>query len=226
MRATSARPAFTRSRRAAKFRSMPPAITSSACACRIIRSSTMWETSTSRTRAILDKKRVHLAHWGGWPRGNLGSEGQWVHERHVPFRGWPLALCRRILATAHLPCRDQRRWNGGRTGSRRASPTPRCRTVALDIAGDLYISLYNPNIIYRFTRNGELITLYDDWEQLKLVAPTNIAFGGEDMSTLMIASLCGWSIHTAPMAVPGLRVRYPKSEPSALQPYCIRRRSQ
>ena len=82
--------------------------------------------------------------------------------------------------------------------------------LAFDIAGDLYISLYNPNIIYRFTRNGELITLYDDWEQLKLVAPTNIAFGGEDMSTLLIASLCGWSIHTAPMAVPGLRVRYPK----------------
>ncbi|MFO0994566.1 MAG: SMP-30/gluconolactonase/LRE family protein [Hyphomicrobiales bacterium] len=82
--------------------------------------------------------------------------------------------------------------------------------LALDIAGDLYISLYNPNIIYRFTRDGELITLYDDWEQLKLIAPTNIAFGGSDMSTLIIASLCGWSIHTAPMAVPGLRVRYPK----------------
>ena len=39
--------------------------------------------------------------------------------------------------------------------------------VALDIAGDLYISLYNPNIVYRFTRAGELITLYDDWEQLE-----------------------------------------------------------
>jgi gluconolactonase len=82
--------------------------------------------------------------------------------------------------------------------------------VALDIAGDLYISLYNPNIIYRFTRAGELITLYDDWEQLKLIAPTNIAFGGPDMSTLFIASLCGWAVHTAPVAVPGLRVRYPR----------------
>ena len=30
---------------------------------------------------------------------------------------------------------------------------------------------------------GELITLYDDWEQLMLVAPTNIAFGGPDMET-------------------------------------------
>jgi len=82
--------------------------------------------------------------------------------------------------------------------------------VAFDIAGDLYISLYNPNIIYRHTKAGELITLYDDWEQLKLIAPTNIAFGGSDMSTLIIASLCGWAIHTAPMPVAGLRVRYPK----------------
>ncbi len=82
--------------------------------------------------------------------------------------------------------------------------------VAFDEKGDLYISLYNPNIIYRFTAGDQLITLYDDWEQLMLVAPTNIAFGGPDMKTLIIASLCGWSVHTAPMAVPGLPVRYPK----------------
>jgi gluconolactonase len=82
--------------------------------------------------------------------------------------------------------------------------------VALDRNGDLYIAMYNPNIIYRLTAGGELITLYDDWEQLNLVAPTNIAFGGPDMSTLIIASLCGWAVHTAPMPVPGLKLRYPK----------------
>lgn len=82
--------------------------------------------------------------------------------------------------------------------------------LAFDIAGDLYISLYNPNIIYRYTAAGELITLYDDWEQFMLVAPTNIAFGGPDMKTLIIASICGWAVHTAPMTVPGLPLRYPK----------------
>jgi gluconolactonase len=81
--------------------------------------------------------------------------------------------------------------------------------LAFDEAGDLYISLYNPNIIYRLSAAGELITLYDDWEQLMLVAPTNIAFGGADMKTLIIASLCGWSVHTASMPVAGLRLRYP-----------------
>lgn len=82
--------------------------------------------------------------------------------------------------------------------------------VAFDVAGDLYISLYNPNIVYRLTAAGELVTLYDDWEQLRLVAPTNIAFGGEGLRTLIIASLCGWAVHTAPVATPGLAVRYPR----------------
>ena len=38
---------------------------------------------------------------------------------------------------------------------------------------------------------------------------TNIAFGGPDMKTLIIASLCGWSVHTARLDVPGLPLRYP-----------------
>jgi gluconolactonase len=81
--------------------------------------------------------------------------------------------------------------------------------VAFDVAGDLYISLYNPNIVYRLNAAGELVTLYDDWEQLMLIAPTNIAFGGPDLKTLIVASVCGWSVHTAPMPVAGLPVRYP-----------------
>lgn len=81
--------------------------------------------------------------------------------------------------------------------------------LALDMAGNLYISLYNPNIIYRLTPEGQLEILYDDWEQLMLVAPTNVAFGGSDMKTLIIASLCGWSVHIAQMDIPGLRLRYP-----------------
>ncbi len=82
--------------------------------------------------------------------------------------------------------------------------------VALDRNGDLYIGMFNPNIIYRYNPDGGLVKLYDDWEQLHLLAPTNLAFGGPDLSTLIIAGLCGWSVHTAPMAVPGLPVRYPK----------------
>ncbi len=80
--------------------------------------------------------------------------------------------------------------------------------VAFDVEGSLFISLYNPNIIYQYS-SGRLTTLYDDWEQLILVAPTNIAFGGRDMKTLLIASLCGWNLATAQMEVAGLPVKYP-----------------
>ena len=82
--------------------------------------------------------------------------------------------------------------------------------VALDRDGDLYIAMYTPNVLYRYRPGGKLVTLYDDWQQLRLIAPTNVAFGGRDLSTLLVASLCGWSIHTAPMTVPGLPLRYPK----------------
>ena len=82
--------------------------------------------------------------------------------------------------------------------------------VALDSEGNLYIAMFNPNIVYRYTTDGELIILYDDWQQLSLLAPTNVAFGGPDMTTLIIASLCGWSVHAAPVEVPGLKLRYPK----------------
>jgi gluconolactonase len=82
--------------------------------------------------------------------------------------------------------------------------------VALDREGNLTIAMYTPNRLYRYGTDGTLVTLYDDWEMLKLVAPTNIAFGGPDLSTLIVASLCGYAIHTAPMPVPGLRLRYPR----------------
>jgi len=82
--------------------------------------------------------------------------------------------------------------------------------VAFDAEGNLYISCYNPNIIFRFGTDGKLVTLYDDWEQLVLVAPTNVAFGGADLKTLLIANLCGWNLVTAPVEIAGLPVKYPK----------------
>src|SRR5262249_7208548 len=82
--------------------------------------------------------------------------------------------------------------------------------VALDREGNLYIAMYSPSIIYRCSERGELTTLYDDWQQLQLFAPTNVAFGGTDMRTLIIAGLGGLSVHTARTEIPGLRLRYPK----------------
>jgi gluconolactonase len=82
--------------------------------------------------------------------------------------------------------------------------------VAFDGAGNLYISFYNPNHITRLGPDGQLTILYDDWEQLMLIAPTNIAFGGRDLKTLLIANLCGLNLVTAPMEIAGLPVQYPQ----------------
>jgi gluconolactonase len=87
--------------------------------------------------------------------------------------------------------------------------------VALDSEGNLYIAMYAPNIIYRCSVRGELTKLYDDWQQLNLFAPTNVAFGGPDMTTLIIAGLGGLSVHTARTEIPGLPLRYPKISPTA-----------
>jgi gluconolactonase len=82
--------------------------------------------------------------------------------------------------------------------------------LALDTDDNLFISLYNPNIVYRYSPDGKLTVMYDDWEQLKLLAPTNVAFAGPDLRTLVIANLFGRNLVTAPMPVPGLPLRYPK----------------
>lgn len=82
--------------------------------------------------------------------------------------------------------------------------------IALDVEGNLYVSCYNPNVIYRYRFDGELEILYDDWEQLILLAPTNIAFGGANLRTLIVANLFGRNLATGPTDITGLAVRYPK----------------
>jgi gluconolactonase len=82
--------------------------------------------------------------------------------------------------------------------------------VAMDVEGTLYVSCYNPNVIYRITPDGEVSVLHDDWEQILLMAPTNIAFGGSQLTTLIVANLFGRNLTTAPMDVAGLPLRYPK----------------
>ncbi len=159
--------------------------------------------------------------WGGrdgfiWKVAPGGKAGIWDRRANGFTNGMCLSADGRALYVVESspPLVSRLEINADGTAGQRSVVVDLPRTVpdgvALDANGDLYISLYNPNIIYRLTQAGALVTLYDDWEQLMLVAPTNIAFGGPDMKTLIIASLCGWSVHTAPMPVPGLRLRYPE----------------
>ena len=75
--------------------------------------------------------------------------------------------------------------------------------IAFDIAGNLYITCYAPNTIYRLSPGGTLSTFIHDWEAHTLSNPTNIAFGGKDNRTLFIANLGRWHISCLQAEVPG-----------------------
>lgn len=78
--------------------------------------------------------------------------------------------------------------------------------IALDEAGNIFISCYAPNAIYCFTPEGNLLTVIDDWESHTICNPTNIAFGGDDRKELFIANLGRWHISKIKMEIAGLRL--------------------
>lgn len=82
--------------------------------------------------------------------------------------------------------------------------------VTFDAAGNLYISCYTPDVIYRLTPSGNLNVLAEDWRSVILSSPTNVVFAGEDLSTLVVSSLARWHLTKVQMPVAGLPARYPK----------------
>jgi gluconolactonase len=66
--------------------------------------------------------------------------------------------------------------------------------LAFDIDGSLYISCWRPDRVYRRRADGTLEVFLDDPTAEFMNSPTNLCFGGRDLRTLYLASLCGWSI--------------------------------
>ena len=66
--------------------------------------------------------------------------------------------------------------------------------LAFDNRGDLYISCYRPDRIYRLTSTYGLEILADDLEGTLMAAPTNIAFCGNDRKDFLSANLGRWHI--------------------------------
>jgi gluconolactonase len=81
--------------------------------------------------------------------------------------------------------------------------------LAFDQEGRLYISCYRPDRIYTLEPDGSLHVFADDYQGTILAGPTNVAFGGQNMSTLFIASLGRWHIGRTQVQVPGARLHYP-----------------
>ena len=81
--------------------------------------------------------------------------------------------------------------------------------VAFDAAGNLFISCYTPDIIFRFSPQGDLKVLTQDPLHVTLASPTNIAFCGEDRRTLVCANLGRWHLSKTQMVEPGAPLHYP-----------------
>jgi sugar lactone lactonase YvrE len=81
--------------------------------------------------------------------------------------------------------------------------------LAFDSEGGLWISLYEPHSVLRMGLDGAVETMLDDWTGLNITSPTNIAFAGDDLSLLVLASLSGWAVNAVASQVHGRPLHYP-----------------
>jgi gluconolactonase len=75
--------------------------------------------------------------------------------------------------------------------------------VAVAADGSLVLACYRPDAIYRWNAGDGLDLLAYDPQGQVLNAPTNVAFGGDDLDLMVFPNLCGW--HLTRGRVEGLR---------------------
>ena len=76
--------------------------------------------------------------------------------------------------------------------------------IAFYAQGNLYVSCYAPNAIFKVTPERTTTCIIDDWEAHTLSNPTNIAFGGPAMDQLFAANLGRWHISRIDLGIVGL----------------------
>ena len=81
--------------------------------------------------------------------------------------------------------------------------------VAFDADGNLYVSMYRPDVIYRRTPDGQIDILAEDFEGTLIAAPTNIAFCGRNRDVLLSTNLGRWHITRYEVGVAGHPLNYP-----------------
>ena len=103
-------------------------------------------------------------------------------------------------------------WSGGQASGRIATARP--RRARIRCGGNLYVSCYTPDVIYRLSTTSELAKVAEDWESHTFATPTDIAFCGPDRATLVVASLSRWHLTKGRMPVTGALLRYPRLAPA------------
>lgn len=82
--------------------------------------------------------------------------------------------------------------------------------VAFDSEGNLYVSCYTPDEIWRVDHERRLDLFASDWESVVLAEPTNIAFCGPKLDTLVVGSLGRWHLSQAKLNIIGQPYNYPE----------------
>jgi sugar lactone lactonase YvrE len=83
--------------------------------------------------------------------------------------------------------------------------------VAIAESGALYVSCFQPNTIFRIPPGGGSPEVFlDDWMGIRMLTPTNVAFFGDGLGSLAMASLAGWEIKAVGVAESGLPLSYPE----------------
>jgi gluconolactonase len=78
--------------------------------------------------------------------------------------------------------------------------------LAFDVAGNLYVSCYASDNIFRVTPEGIVSQLAYDRAGTILARPTNIAFGGPSNDYLYVANLGRWHINRAYLGIAGQKL--------------------
>ena len=81
--------------------------------------------------------------------------------------------------------------------------------VQLAEEGTILVSCYRPDRIYALRPDRDPEVLVDDPEGTLIAAPTNVAFGGEELDRLFVASLGRWHLAVGDVGMRGARLRYP-----------------
>lgn len=84
--------------------------------------------------------------------------------------------------------------------------------LAFDASGGLLISCYQPNQLWRWTATTGLELIIDEWTGELILSPTNVAFYGDDLDRLALASLCGHNVVTIALEHAGAPLRLPRME--------------
>lgn len=76
--------------------------------------------------------------------------------------------------------------------------------MAFDDAGNLFVTCYATDCIYRVRPEGAVELYAFDPEGTVMARPTNVAFGGPDRKTMLVANLGRWHITSLPSQYPGM----------------------